>query len=348
MGKARQRNHYNPRFLLNRFASKVDRAKHWIWRIGRGGSVRELSTRDVEVSRRFYGEDSAGVEDALEEAEGHFSAILARIDGGRPPEAFSEELRQLVWTMAVRTRAIREQFATATDGLLSEFAGHSTSADARDELARWLHSSFEEQMKKAVPRLPLEQRRTALDFVRVPAVREQLMQLVPSSFGAWAGAMVRMVQDGGIIPTSIKTGQVRGLAKLLDRGTPPDGFAPGGWHVISANRHSFVLGDGAVFAKMEDGSLGSLLKSIQNWSEAYLPISDRQVLVATKKRDRPTLDHAVSINQISAAFALEYIYASCAGSATRDLISLIGTRGPLFARHELAEMVRQSFTGRGS
>jgi hypothetical protein len=103
-----------------------------------------------------------------------------------------------------------------------------------------------------------------------------------------------------------------------------------------------------VFAKMEDGSFGSLLKSIQNWSEAYLPISDRQVLVATRERDRPSLNDTDLINQASAAFALEYIYASCARPATRDLIPLIRSREPFFDRHELEEMVSQTFKAPGS
>jgi hypothetical protein len=223
MGKGRQRHHYNPRFLLNRFASRADRDKHWIWQIGRDGSVRELSTRNVEVSRRFYGDASAGVEDAFSKAEGHFSELLASIDGGRPPEAFDQELRQLLWTLAARTRAIREQFAAAADGLLSAFTMWSKTADARGEVLRRIY----EQIEKAP--VPLQQRRLALNYVRVPAVREQLLEPLLSNFGPVVGNVVRMVRDRRIIPTSIKTGQINGLAKLLDRRTPPMGLnlAPG-------------------------------------------------------------------------------------------------------------------------
>ena len=219
MGKDRQRNHEIPRFLLNRFASKAEGDTRWVWRIGRDASVRELSTRDVAASRRFYG--SGRLEHALQDAEGPFSRVLADIARGQPPEAFSEELRQLVWTQAARTRAAREQFATAANDLLSEFAAFSETGDARDAAVRQVHLLFDEQLEKAVATLPANHRRWALDLLRVPAIRERFLdyvrEYVGSNFGALTGAIVRIVQDRGIIPRSAEVGQIRGLAKLLDR-----------------------------------------------------------------------------------------------------------------------------------
>jgi hypothetical protein len=133
------------------------------------------------------------------------------------------------------------------------------------------------------------------------------------------------------------------LAGLLGRGLPPEGFRPDAWHVIWADPHSVVLGDGCVLARLEDGRLGSLLKDSKTWCEAYLPISDRQVLVATRGQVRPSLTDAMSIYRASAAFALEYIYASCAGPAACDLVPLIGTCEPLLSKDELTEIVSQGF-----
>ena len=351
MGKSRQRNHETPRFLLNRFASRVEGAeKRWVWRIGCDGSVRELSTRDVGVSKRFYGDGSTGVEDALAIAEGPFSEILASIDGGRAPEAFSEELRQLFWTLAARTRAIRKQLATVADALLFKLAAWSETGGARDEAVEYLQSTFDERVEKIVAPFSPEQRRRALALARAPAVREQFlkqaMEHVRSNFGPMVGLVVRMVQDRGILPSSVREAQINSLASLLSRGAPPDGFKPEAWHVISADRHSFNLGDGCVFAKLKDGGLCSLLKDSKNWSEVYLPISDRQVLVATRGRGRPSLDDATLINQASACLSSDYIYSSCCGTAARDLIALIGTREPLLSQDELTEIVTRGFRAR--
>ncbi len=287
MGKGRQRNHETPRFLLNRFASRVEGSKRWVWRIGRDGSVHELSTRNVAVSRRFY---DAGVEDALAIAEGRFSKLLASIDSGSPPQAFSEELRQLIWTLAARTRAFRRQWAAAANGLLSEFGVFSQTADAQDAVVRQLYSSIDEYVEGSLDSLPPEHRRLVSEFVSVPANREQLVKYVGSNFGSVAGALVRILQDRRIMQSSAKVGQIKGLAKALDQRTPRDAgfFKPGAWHVMLADPHTFLLGDGCVFAKRGDGDLCSLFKAGKHWSEAYLPISDRQVLVATRDRDRPS------------------------------------------------------------
>lgn len=78
----RRRNHFIPRFLLNRFASRRKDSKAWIWQISQDGSAVEISTRDAAVATDFYGGPETGVEDAFAEAETEFSRTLAAIERG--------------------------------------------------------------------------------------------------------------------------------------------------------------------------------------------------------------------------------------------------------------------------
>ena len=72
-----KRNHYIPRLLLNRFASRAEGDKHWVWQSGQGGQSREISTRDAAVGSHFYGALDTGVEQALAKVESRFAIPFA-------------------------------------------------------------------------------------------------------------------------------------------------------------------------------------------------------------------------------------------------------------------------------
>jgi hypothetical protein len=94
-----------------------------------------------------------------------------------------------------------------------------------------------------------------------------------------------------------------------------------------------------VVARAEDGSLGSLFRAGKDWREIYLPISSRQVLVATRAPTGTSLDNA-AINRASAEFALRYIYASRTGPEVDDLQTVIGTGEPLMSQNRAAQIMR--------
>ena len=92
-----KRNHYIPRMLLNRFASRTEGKKHWIWQTGQDGQSREISTRDAAVGSLFYGESSTGVERALSEVESRIATVLRRLDeAGESLSEFAPEIRRFV------------------------------------------------------------------------------------------------------------------------------------------------------------------------------------------------------------------------------------------------------------
>lgn len=131
---APRRNHYVPRFLLKRFSSRSQGKKSWIWQVSHEDDPVEISTRDAAVTRDFYGGPSSGVEDAFATAETRFADVLAAIESGDSPQLHQKELREFIWTLVVRTRAFRQQFAQFSGDLLEKVLESAAFAPGDDRL----------------------------------------------------------------------------------------------------------------------------------------------------------------------------------------------------------------------
>jgi hypothetical protein len=224
--------------------------------------------------------------------------------------------------------------------LLAEFKSWSSTAEA----VPFLHARFDEEVAKAIQKLPPQQRLQAATAIRHPAIREPLLRYLESNFSDWVGLLIDFVQSQGVVASATKDGQVRGLAKLLlDAGSAPDSFRPAAWHLLPSDDSRFVLGDGCVVTMAGDMSLGQLFKAGKDWREIYLPISPCQVLAATKAQASPSLDNA-AINRASTRFALRYIYASSTGTELDDLQAIIGTGDPLLSESHAAQTIKKAST----
>lgn len=135
----RKRHHLVARFLLKRFAAETEGEKSFIWRLSKAAPPKLLSTKDVAVQSNFYGTEEEDLEAALSEVEGHWAAILRRIDAGEALEPLADELWHMVYLMAYRASPIRSAFHSMSES--SVFA--SADADATRALipqiaSRWM------------------------------------------------------------------------------------------------------------------------------------------------------------------------------------------------------------------
>jgi len=136
-----------PRFLLNRFSSRGERKKCWIWQLEQGGMPIEISTRDAAVSDYFYGGPETGVEDAFANVEDRLSALPQSLDQGELPENLAEDLRLFIWTLAVRTRAVRDQLGGTANVLFDQMATTITSDQALAAVLEQLDLQFDRVIK---------------------------------------------------------------------------------------------------------------------------------------------------------------------------------------------------------
>lgn len=244
MDKKKRRNHFIPRFLLNRFASRIEGKKYWVWQVSPSDPPIEISTRDAAVAPRFYGNPESGIEDAFASVETRFGQTLIAIDAGESPQGHSEDLRQYVWTLAVRTRALREQFIALTDRFLIEFAESAHSQKARLVLARQLESAVDEQINGMFSKVPFPQNNAAKKLFRRLAIK-QAAALDPARM---LTEFVNILRQQDVLGKAGSGGHLRALATLLKSGNTPDSVNPSHWQVMSAPPGSFVLGDACVFA----------------------------------------------------------------------------------------------------
>jgi hypothetical protein len=342
-------NHFIPEFLLNRFCSRQMKKKkkkiHWIWQIGRSGLPREVITRKAAASNYFYGGQETGVENALANAEGRFGALLLALDRGEAAENYSEDLRLFVWTLAVRTSAIRGQLGVAVNDLFDQMATTITPDQAQTAVLERLDVALDGALEDELRKFPVQQQAIARNNLMVPEIRQQIFRL--------GGALVRSTDVAGmfrwmlrelcsqnIAASASKDGQIRGLSSRLASGMAPDSFSPDYWYIYESTTTDLVLGDGCVFATAENGSVGSLFRLGQSWNAMYCPISPSKFLVGTWSLTNSVLS-ASEINKISAELSFSYIYARSDGEAERSLAQRIGSTAPFISQEDLTRLVSE-------
>jgi hypothetical protein len=176
-----RRHHYIPRLLLNRFASRREDRKYWIWQLARNREPREVSTRDIAVASGFYGQADTGVEEAFAVEEGSFGRILRGLQTGRAPNELYDDLRWLVWTLGVRTRALREQFLDAANRILDKVIDTVNTEQARASVLEHAEEPFFQAVRAQLSELPTEQRVHAERFLRTRSTKEALRKLLAKS-----------------------------------------------------------------------------------------------------------------------------------------------------------------------
>lgn len=335
MAKDRDRNHFISRFLLRRFASKVDakRKKSWIWDIQKAGTAREISTRDAAVSSKFYGDRATGIEDAFAKEEEKFSKALRAIDAGAPLAEHASTLSRFVWSQAARTRALRQSVAETMDAVFSTFTSSLDSAAAMAAFKRMTKEELPRTIADEMSKLPLHSRRDAECRLEAMGGTEGAVQLALArvdgvEFAAFGVLLNAMMKSEGFIDKAMERGHVRGLSKLLLEQRSDQQFRPDAWYLLEDPSGSIVLGDVGVFAVAQDGTTSLVMRVSNSWREMYLPISPTKALVACEGTAQPSLSPE-EINRASASFSLVSIYAARLTESERQLIPLIGTRARL-------------------
>lgn len=336
----RRRNHFVPRFLLNRFKSRADGKKSWVWQLSPDGKPIEISTRDAAVATQFYGGSETGVEDALAVAEARFARTLSALDAGEPARDHAECLRELVWNLAVRTRAFRRQFENVAERLTTKVIETITSEEVEDALVHFIRSDFDRLMDEGISSLSPEDQLLARAGSKSPPIRdallestEEMIRLLPKLFSAHA---LNIRESQGFLNAASEEGQIEGLSRLLTDSKVPDSFSPHIWEVHRTE--PLLLGDVCVWAATEDGEVGSLLHSKNTWHTVYFPISPSQLLVAYHVSSVDLMD-AEALNAASAKLSWSHIYCSAVSESFRRLAQTIGTGDPIMSEAELEELV---------
>lgn len=339
----RRRNHFIPRFLLNRFCSRSEGKKRWIWQADQQGSPKELSTKDVAVSAWFYGNAQTGIEDRFAEYENECQVMLNDIERGTDPNVYLGRINQFVWSLAVRTRSLREGFGDAfeamLDATLQNFRSPTGHSVIRHKIVTELEKFVDglpDPQKSAIKEMSKDPKRAKafLDFV--------LQHVTPSRFDALASEIVGMLKLEGVVEKATRESHIGALTKLTQAHFSPERFAARHWIATRSDKR-LILGDVCVFATAENGSYGSLARSATDldgiWVDIYLPISGNLLLIG--KREEGTASSSLipdSINQASAEVARQYIYGTECSEEFVELSARIGQRSYLATSEEIGQI----------
>lgn len=346
MCAASERNHHVPKFLLGRFASRAHGRTRHVWQFCKERPPVEASTKDVGVVPYFYGPATTGVEERLKRVEGEQARVLVDIEHGAPPHIYEKPLRHLLWLLAVRTNALRQQFADVATTLFDYLEDTAGSDEAMAAMTAVASQECVDLVRKEFQKLPPTYRDRALELLSDPARQRALRGRAAAQIGdlnvQGFVRQVRQLGDSLNFGKHAAGGQIRGLTRLLERADAPEGFAPTHWRLIERPSGTFVLGDSCVFAAAADGRIGSLLALGTSWRHVYLPISSGAVLVGATRAIQDLLDDEV-INRASAQLSALHFYASCCTDREIGYIADIGTGVPLLSDSEVATIVRDSW-----
>lgn len=313
------------RFLLKRFAAKVDGDKSFIWRLSKDATPKLLSTKDVAVQSNFYGTEEDGLEAALSDVEGRWASLLRRVDSGEALEPLADELWHMVYLMAYRASPIRSAFHTMGERFLTHLQDNAEAPEIKDGFRSYFEENFEKELLSVLERFPPDERQSIWDK-RASLKDYALSDHDGLNFGTFMCGLFGQLKKDKYFHIAAKGGHNKGVAKLIEQGAGPVVVKPLEWKLMADPTGSVVLGDCPVVAVGGAAqTTGAPWKFGKDCRTYYLPISARQVLVGLRypQDELLTVDQ---LNAASAALSESSVFAPADTDTTRALIPQIAAR----------------------
>lgn len=335
--------------LLKRFASRAKGGEVYTWQFRRNARPFEANVRNASVEAQFYGDADNGIEQGLGRIESRHAVVLDEVLKGRDPRDFADELRQLLWTLAVRTSNFRHNVGDLFRNGIDELADQVDVPTATRMISEHLKNEFDTMLDETIAKLPAVQARAfRISLERRPALRDKFrrliaMQVEGDNYAFAVQALLHLAQKTIDTDALSETSHVRALQRLGERGYVPESFRPEHWQTLRVPARSVILGDGACFAVGDSGP-GHMLRFGQDWSEVYLPISHDTVLIASRV-DAPPRLKIEQINTASASLSYDQFFAAENGVEEQSLAQIIRTRASTLSLPEIQRIVREMLAG---
>jgi hypothetical protein len=349
-GEKKRLNHTIPKFLLNRFASKVIEKKnkpdkHLIFEIPRDAPPRERGTSQVAVQSHFYGKESTKLEDALMRAETKFASVLRELDAGTDPGRFGDELSHYVWLQAVRTPALRNQVSTAFGRVLSGAGDLMLSEEGFQRAIKRadIGALVREEIDRKLVGVPASVKARILAYTNSPEFKEQLLVHLNEpeakrSTNFLIAEFMRRATDPAQISLMTERGHIHATAKLVQERSVPGALKNASWRVMRYADQPLILGDCCAFYVTVEEGVSPILRAGMEWRAIYMPISRHSALVAEVSAGQPLWD-AVRVNEASASCSHRYVYSSAVTGETERWRQLIGTNIVALGEDEFVKLL---------
>lgn len=345
----KRRNHFIPRLLLNRFASRFESkpAKFWIYEVRANCPALELSTKDAAVITDFYGKEDSEIEDTFAtRIEPRFAHALNCIESGEDPSSYGDELAQFIWLQAIRTQSVRVQFCAAGDRIFDALTDSFATDAAITHLKNQIPDIADEALNEHLAGLPrAERRRRKRELMRsglFASIQNSISNNVTSQFMTnVASSAFAHARKENVLGRGAADGQIKGLKNLLKNGQVPEALHSLQWSAVKESEQHLVLSDVCVIAHNSSGHVGSVLQ-VDDWNSLYLPISKTTLLVGSKKGASLSLSFQ-ALNEASARASIRSIYCSVLTPEVEFLKSILGSSTEILTEERLNEIMRDAW-----
>ena len=197
---AGKRQHYLPRFLLKGFSAKIEDGKSFVWFFRKGVDPKEISIRDVALSKSFYGASGIGtLDETITESEQKFGPVIDRLRKDlRVTTKDLPTVIDLVVNIVIRNRYIRKTLTSAA-GDLFEMAGRNFSDPQK--MAYFLidafkqdRSDFREQLRSSIRGKHSINSPIDVELI-IKWAEENIEDLIQASSGPFSDAIVKGISE---------------------------------------------------------------------------------------------------------------------------------------------------------
>jgi Protein of unknown function (DUF4238) len=336
---AGKRQHFIPRFLQAGFASKktADQVFTWVYR--RDRPPFESNTVNVGVEGEFYsiGADTAA-DDAITDVEDAFSTLVSSLRNQAAQSATDPRIPELIAHLEIRTRHLRQSFASATDYLLRGMADFLTdTASATTYLMRQLRTDPELLQKPLAASLRCSDEQAALLVEIMPrtmledVVAQYSPMIVEQVIGRLRGEVHRLV----------KSSHVRALKGTVSPTARADRLRTLRYATVEYPVGDLILGDSPVlFEVAASRRFKTLLEGKDELTAVYLPLGPRLVLMgsATGVTTLPE-----QLPDTIARSSFEHFISDRLSDDNKRRQMTIGEAAALITEEELDEIMNSSF-----
>lgn len=338
---AGKRQHFVPRFLQAGFASKktADQVFTWVYRTDRPPF--ESNTVNVGVEREFYsiGTDTAA-DDAITDVENPFSTLVSSLRDNAAQSVADPRIPELISHLEVRTRHLRQSFASASDHLLRGLAEFLTdTASATSYLMRQLRSDPELLRKPLATGLRCSEEHAALLVEMIP--HTMLEELVARYSPMIVDGVIDRVR--GEVHRIVKSSHIRALKTAASSTARADRLRTLHYATVECTAGDLILGDSPVlFEVAASRQFKTLLEGKDELKAVYLPLSPRLMLVGAATSTARLPDH---LPQAIARSSFEYFISDRLSGDNRQRQATIGEAAALITEEELEDIMNLSFAG---
>ncbi|MCJ7713384.1 DUF4238 domain-containing protein [Candidatus Bathyarchaeota archaeon] len=329
------RHHFQPKFLLKGFSSKMVGNKCFCWVYGKNVDPSERNIINIGVQNKFYDNGNSAIDDAITKEENNFALTINKLRCFKNNKIVnSNEISPIIAHLEIRTRHLREAFLDLSNVLFTEIINFFKNPENFDRFIQMTFNKaiIKEFTKRHIPIKHRAQYRSSFKKTMLPQIENQFKEYLNIHSN-------KLFVD---MPDIVKKGHLKGLDKTVIPKMRIDKYSKLIWRLFYSINH-YILGDFGILIEIDSPKkYTTFWTSDFELEKIYLPISKNHLLVGSKSKNEKIIDSS-DLNKVIAEHALDYFISSEKRPELSSLAKLIGDKSQIFTENEIMELCGKSF-----